>query len=97
MNTFKVKAFKQTSNYFEAWIEDPSGIITHVKLPLAEYKFSSKSGYLRKSLHQVIEEYLKSKENTYYVQAVITSDALGSIHQNSFVAKDFQIPVKEKK
>ena len=97
MNTFKVKAFKQTSNYFEAWIEDPEGIITHVKLPLAEYKLSSKSGYLRKSLHQVIEEYIKLQENTYYVQAVITSDALGSIHQNSFIAKDFQIPVKEKK
>ena len=94
MNTFKVKAFKQTSNYFEAWIEDPEGIITHVKLPLAEYKFSSKAGYLRKSLHKVIEEYIKLQENTYYVQAAITSDALGSIHQNSFIAKGFQIPKK---
>ena len=94
MNSFKVKAFKQTSTSFEALIEAPDGIITHVKLSIADYKFSSKANYLNVALRQVIENYIRLEEDTYYAQEAITADALGSIHQNSFISRDFQIPKK---
>lgn len=95
MNTFKVKAFKQTSKFFEVWIEDPHGMVKHIKLRLAEYGFPSKSTYLCTALNLAIESHLQHLEDVYYTQAAITADALGSIHQNSFIAKDFEIPRKE--
>ena len=90
MNSFKVKAFKYSKTSFEYWIEDPNGKLHHDKFKIIQG--SSCQGCLAESLNNVIENYIKLEEATYYAQAAITAEALGNL--NSFISRDFQIPKK---
>ena len=95
MNTFKVKAFKQTGKVFSCWIESPNGIVTRIDLDKKEYMFSNNNTYLLQALQYAIDSYIRDLETYFHVAAGITADALGSIHSNSFLATDFTIPAKK--
>ena len=90
MNTFKVKAFKQTSTSFEYWIEDPNGKLYHDKFKIIPG--SSCHECLAEVLQELRIKFINELSYELATHNKQACDILGNL--NSFISRDFQIPKK---